>query len=289
MCLRPGNYIIIDKEMEHYKECMCLKETNTGPKDPTEQNYKDVTGCKLHSTQDEPPKYLCVLPKNHNGRCAHKLNFLFEPCCRNQVCKSIDNAIYSTPGNDDYVYKNRCSRIWQIVLSSGEQKKIRDKTKKKKCAIPLKEYSTPLHLACAYLDWVTYILNIQEIKNDYISEILLKDEDYIKYFNNHKIFLKEFYESFNRVVFDNNGFTVCPVTRYLFKLKDVADKTRDSRVDIMDTDMQLGHVVPRNEENITIKEMNLVPMTRRGNRIVGDNVFTDNLWVEDLRSILNNF
>ena len=272
--------------MDHYRECMCLKETKCGPNDPTEKNYQEVKNCDLHSLKCKS-KYLCVLPKNHVGKCSHKLNFLFDNI--DKVCISIDTAIYTTPGNDDYVYKNRCSRLFKIVLSTKEQLKIRDKTIKKKCAIPLKDHSTPFDLACAYLDWVTYILNIKEIKDDYTSKKLLEDETLLEYINNHKTKLNEYYKSLNRNVFDENGFTICGVTQYLFKLNDVADKTRDSRVDIRETDMQLGHVVPRNEENITIKGLNLIPMTRKGNRIVGDNVYTENVWIEDLKTILKNF
>lgn len=276
--------------MEHYIECMCLKETKYGPNDPTEKNYQEVKNCNLYPRQDES-KYLCVQPKNHNGKCSHKLNYLFDNSSENiyKVCTSIDTAIYSTPGNDDYVYKNRCSRLFKIVLSTKEQLKIRDKSKKKKCAIPLKDYSTQFDLACAYLDWTTYMLNVKEIKDDYLSKKLIEDESLLIYINNHKTYLNNFYESLDRKVFDENGFTICGVTRYLFKLEDIADTTRDSRVDIRETDMQLGHVVPRNEETITIKGLNLIPMTRRGNRIVGGNIFTENLWIEDLKTILKNF
>ena len=281
--------------MDHYKECMCLTETRHGPNEPTEKKYLDVKNCVLHSLKNKS-KYLCVLPKNHDGKCSHKLNFLLYKSSENsekdiieKVCKSIDNAVYTTPGNDDYVYKNRASRLFKIVLSSTEQLKIRDKSIKKKCAIPLKDHSTPFDLACAYLDWMTYILNIEEIKNDNTSYEYINSSVYKNYISKHKQFMENFYKSYNRTIFNKDGFTICCVTRHLFKLEDIADKTRDLRVDIKETDMQLGHVVPRNEETITIKGLNLVPMTRKGNRYVGDNVFTENIWIEDIKTILKYF
>tara|TARA_B100000212_G_scaffold258767_1_gene198807 strand:- start:9871 stop:10713 length:843 start_codon:yes stop_codon:yes gene_type:complete len=271
--------------MDHYEECMCLKETRYGPNDPTEKNYEYVEICVLHPLEHNS-KHLCVLPKGHTGKCSHQLNFLFnvdEEC--KQICRKIYSAIYSTPGHDDYVYKDRTSRLFKNVLSTEEQLKIRDKTIKKKCAIPLKEYSTPFDLACAYLDWITYILNVEEIQNDYISLEYYKSSVYKNYISKHKEFMENFYKSYNRAIFNKDGFTICCVTQYLFKLEDIADKTRNMRVDIRRTDMQLGHVVPKNEETITIKGLNLVPMTREGNRLVGEHIFTENVWLQRLMDI----
>jgi len=273
--------------MDHYKECMCLKPTTYGPRNPTRLQSEIVEGCK-NAYFNQGSNYLCVLQKGHTGKCSHTFNILFDK--HDKICKKVINnklnlAIYSTPGNDDVVYKNRASRLFKNVLSSIEHLKIRDKSKKKKCAIPLRDASTPQDLARAYLDWTVIILNVREIKDDYVSNEYLNNLGLRNYISKHKEFMENFYKSHNRNIFDKDGNTICGVTDHLFKMEDLVDDKRDIRVSNRETDLQLGHVQPRSEDEVTIRALNLVPMTREGNRLVGDHVFTKNVWSERLLRI----
>ena len=93
------------------------------------------------NASDKPNRYLqlWVRPNVFNTEPIHEWHQFTREDKLNKFCditeklsKSIDLAIYSTPGNDDYVYKNRCSRLYENVLSSFEEKKIRNKNDKKK-------------------------------------------------------------------------------------------------------------------------------------------------------------
>ena len=263
----------------HYNEVMCLQATRYGPNSIPEKETSFLSeSTKL--TERKNLKYLCVLPKGHKGKCQHKFTSFFKKTPEaKKVLKSIDCAIYSTPGNDDYVYKNRASRIHHSVLSNNEEKKIRDKKIKKKCAIPLKDATTPLFLAQAAFDWITYLISVPGV-----SDILNTNK--MSYFSDHKQFLENYYKGFDRNVFDSEGNTICCVTRHKLKITDVFDMERDMRTAIRDTDLQMGHNIPRSEEYITIRGCNLLPMTRRGNLLIGEKKFTENKWIEELKSVV---
>ena len=89
----------------------------------------------------------------------------------------------------------------------------------------------------------------------------------------------------NRDIFDGNGNTMCVVTKYPLKLSDIVDITRDNRVDIRDEDLQMGHVIPRSDDYFTITGFNLVPMSRKGNLMIGEDIFTENKWITDLHRL----
>lgn len=72
-------------------------------------------------------------------------------------------SIMESPGADDYVIKNRASRLFPIAISSFYEKKLRNKNVKLKAAIALKEFTTPFCLATAYLDWIVFILNVKDM------------------------------------------------------------------------------------------------------------------------------
>jgi len=271
----------------HYLEIMCLKATPYGPSDKKATECSSFLDTSVKLNDRENLKHLCVLPKGHSGKCKHKFNCCFIKCDQSErILSSLDLAIYSSPGNDDYVYKNRASRLHGNLLSNSEEKKIRDKTIKKKCAIPLKDATTPLLLAQAALDWMTYLLFVPGV-------IDLLDPDYvdygiiINYFMWNKEFLINYYESFNRVVFDKDGNTICCITRHIFRLDDIADLHRDIRVDIRDSDLQMGHNIPRSDNYITVRGCNLLPMSRRGNLIIGEKKFTEDIWIDELKSIVS--
>lgn len=269
----------------HYSGLMCMKDIK-GPK------YKDlydkfiINSKKM--TERKNLKYKCVLHVGHTGKCCKNFNSLFKKNKFNDKLKgSIDLAVYSTPGNDDYVYKNRCSRLFENVLSSKEEKKKRDKNEKKKCAIPLKDASSPILLNQAYLDWMTYIVNIKGM-----SDYLIHDEttkNIWAIINKNKEHLISVFGKDNRKVFNSDGYSICAITQNLIKPIDVSDPTRDNRKDILDTDIQLGHNYPRSEKYVSIRGENLIPMSRRGNLIIGERVFTQDIWIDELKQIINKY
>ena len=95
-----------------------------------------------------------------------------------------------------------------------------------------------------------------------------------------------FYNKFNRRVFDREGDTICCITKNKLTIKDIADLDRDIRFEPHDTDLQLGHNIPRSDKYMTIRGCNIVPMTRRGNLIIGEKIFTSNIWIEELKEII---
>ena len=185
---------------------------------------------------------------------------------------SLSTAIYSTPGNDEYVFKNRSSRLYGYALSTEEGRKIRDKTVKKKIAIPKKDMTTPDLLAQAALDWFIILMSTGDAWS-YMKESVRDDPLYQAYFGNHKKFLIDYYGSFNRTIFNDDGCTICCVTGHVLTIKDVCDPDRDQRIVIRDTDLQMGHNIPREDNYITIRGCNLLPQTRRGNQLIGENIF----------------
>ena len=104
---------------DHYKNLMCLKDTGRASiRDVSKEKFMvDVNKMKDRDNL----KKKCVLPVGHTGKCSHNYDNLFK---KNDITKkligSISLSIYSSPGNDDYVYKNRCSRLYENVISSIE-------------------------------------------------------------------------------------------------------------------------------------------------------------------------
>ena len=270
-----------EKELnEHYLTLFCLKSTKYGPK----QNNNNYINNSQILKNRENLKHVCVLPKGHKGNCEINYNKIFKKSnITNKLIGSIQHGIYTTPGNDDYVYKNRASRLYPIVLTKEEELKIRDKNIKKKCAIPLKEASTPILLAQAYIDWMTFILNIIDI-NEYLNKNYIMFNLINKGIKQNKLYLKNIYP--NRNIFDNNGNTICVITQNICLMKHFSDPLRDNRLIISDNDIDFSHNIPKNNLYVSIYGGNLVPMCRRGNLILGNKQFTDNLWINELQSII---
>ncbi len=289
----PDEYSNFEKSIEtcennsHYKSLMCMKDTQCGPKHDNTKDVLIVPGKKMSGRTNL--KHKCVLPLGHLGKCCQKFPKLFKKnSFTNKLLTSVETAINSTPGNDDYVYKNRSSRLSENVLSSTQEKIIRDKTEKKRCAIPLKDASSPILLAQAYLDWMTFIVNIADI-GEHLNVVEDENKSILLMLTKNKEHLISVYASFNRDIFDKQGNSMCVITRNVIKLADVADPTRDNRVDICDKDIQLGHNHPRSEKYVSIRGENLIPMSRRGNLVIGERVFTENVWIEELKSIVNPY
>jgi hypothetical protein len=264
----------------YYASFMCLKETNAGPRVVQSEH---TNSCILLPAR-ENLKHLCVLPKGHKGKCCHHYDGMFtNNDLSKKLKKKCETAIYKTPGNDDYVYKNRASRLFPIVLSNSEGRKIRDKTVKKSCAIPLQDASTPFHLAAAFIDFMVFINNIEGIE-----KLLNTNYAHFTIVQNmltlHKEHLIKKYAP--RKLFDEEGYTICVISQQRCKLENFCDDTRDMRTDCRDTDIQMGHVESRSDHVVSIRGENLLPMSRRGNLLIGEHNFMENTWFEELQRIV---
>lgn len=275
--------IDIHEKNNHYKSLMCMKDTQNGPRnDKSKDKFMEKIN-KLPGRENLKKK--CVLPLGHSGKCSCSFTLLFKKnSITTKLVKKIDTAVYQTTGDDDYVYKNRSSRLDNNAISSQEEKKIRDKNQKKRCAIPLKDASTPILLAQAYLDWMTFIVNIKDIDQHLNKQDCNKD--ILTMITKNKEHLVSIYGSLNRQVFNESGNSICVITKNEIKLSDVSDPTRDNRVNILDTDIQLGHNNPRTDNYVSIRGENLIPMSRRGNLIIGEKVFTQDIWIDELKQII---
>jgi hypothetical protein len=266
----------INKIDEHYTSLCCFNRINYKPKITNEHYIPD----KLKTNTEIYDYKVCVLPKGHKGKCQGDYNNIYKnDIYGNKLKESIRLAIFSTPGNDDYVFKNRASRLYPYYLTQEQEKEIRDKNQKKKCAIPKKDRSTPHFMAQAYIDWITYIINVYGI-DKCIDTNEYRTSGIKHLLNQHKQFLINYYDNYNRQIFDKNGYTMCVVMRKTFNLSDILDITRDMRKDYKDTDIQLGHNIARSDKYITIKGCNLLPMTRQGNLCIGENIFTEQKWID---------
>lgn len=227
-------------------------------------------------------KHLCVLPLAHTGKCCktpHKVLFVGDG-----LSNKFDTGIYSTPGNNGIIFKNRASRLFPIAITDSSERQIKNKNNRLACCIPLKDRSNPLMLASAYLDCLIIcnsISDIERIKTDHPYWVLYKD-----ILPTHKTHLANYFAIRNRSQFNQEGKTICPVTGYRFT---VDDFTRDSRIANKETDPQLGHCLARSEERYTIRGFNISFMSREGNRLIGDHDFFKSVWIDKLKNIVGRF
>ncbi len=309
--------------INHYGRYICLKplsETGSRPsthRDTIETAFKQIEPFITNTLDEITGKIenkLCILPKGHSGKCMSKChNNLFKrdataaaAAASTRFGTKIDQAIYTTPGNDGIIYKNRHDRGFPIVVSSANERLIKEYERalaaaaaagtvsKRSCAIPLCERSTPLMMATAYIDFMSYLLNIQGI-DEYLTpdeNLSAQEKEMIAFLQNtHKLFLDTFYRGYNRRIFTDrsdggSGFTRCAVRRYTFTPRDFVDTTRDSRFDISQNDIQIGHIVSRSDSEYTIRGLNVLFMSRRGNLIIGEENYLEEGWRDTLRGCL---
>jgi hypothetical protein len=268
-------------EWLYYKEILCCKIAGKTGTKIVEKSFNDLSeNCNINDNLNDIIKNLkqkiCILPKNHIGRCScnpHKKLF------KNKTINCKLDWIYTTPGNNDFIFKNRHDRLFPIKLSDDVEKDIRNKNKKLKCAIPLKDASTPEFMASAYLDYLTLILNVKGI--DKFLDI--KCQQYkllLPLVKKHKIYMINYYKKYNRIIFNHDGMSICPVIGTILDINDFLLERDDSN------GIQLGHVKPRTCKQYAIRGGNVLLMTREGNRIVGDNDFLNMDWLDKLFEIL---
>lgn len=275
----------------HYKNSYCLKEClNSSQKIKYIQNLYDKIEPYITNSLDEiiskRRNKLCILHKGHEGKCCHIVNLFKKNDTTDKLNKSIKNCIFDTPGNDGIIFKNRFSRLFPIILTKKNERKIKEKIDKKlNCAIPLREYSTPFMIATAYIDWMCCILNVSDI-----SKHIKYQENYINLLkNDHKIFLENEYLKYGRKIFNADNNTLCAVKKILIITKNISDELRDNRIDISPDDIQMGHVISKSDYYFATRGLNILMMTRDGNRILGEYNYLENEWIEQLKNIISHY
>ena len=266
----------------HYENIMCKKPTGrcVGKSTPQEDVYaSEVEGF----TKRELQKKLCVLPHGHDGPCSCNLKKFFKKDSAHKAATGkIDLSVFSTTGNDAYVYKDRASRCHQNAFTAKEERSIRNTNHKKKCGIPLKEFSTPNAMSDCYLDWMVFLWCTRGVE---VNTECPNYEAIRSMLTLHKQFIISHFTRLNRSVFDSEGNTCCCVTKEQMTLQNfVVDRIR-----IRDSDVQFGHIRSSSDNCLTIKGLNTVVMCRRGNLIMGERLFTENVWVNELRQILTPY
>jgi len=273
--------------VNHYSAMMCLKELATGgvTANKLQDAFKKAHAAahvKTVPSNEEiaamVPKYLCVLPNGHAGKCTKSPHGLFVD---KKIGSKIDTAVYSTPGSDGAVVFNRSTRVFPITVGSEDERKYRvaQAGKKAPFAIPSCEASTPYDCATMAFDIIMITLSIKGIETSgpYASMYGNSRKEHID-------FLSNYFKTYGRTIVNADGYLLCPVTGHVFRSEDLKDV---SRTVMKETDAQLGHCEPRCDGKITIRATNCIWMSRKGNRIVGDNHFLEDAWKTDLQNILD--
>lgn len=270
-----------EREWGYYETLMCCKEVDRKTDKTVKIAYEALRAeTEITDTLEEvlavQKAKLCCLPKGHGGKCTCNVHTTI---FNNKTISCKMEWIYSTPGNNDFVFKNRSHRLFPIRLSDTMEKEIRNKDKKLKCAIPLKDASTPEFLVSAYIDYLTLLLNVKGI-DKYLNKECAHYKMMLPVITAHKTHMAQYYKKHNKHIFETEGYSVCPVLGNIIESSHLLEG-RDHPDGI-----QLGHVQPRSCHEYTIRGGNVLLMSRDGNRIIGDYNFTDDVWIEKLRTIL---
>ena len=290
----------------YYSNVFCLKSClNSKCRESTIKKYYSEIKDYITNPFDEVLNYnqtrLCVLHKHHEGPCCSTPFSEKNMLQKSRVCAkmetSINSCIYQVPGDTsgNSYYKNRASRLYPIVISSDTKFKIKRESvssKIPKICISLKEHTTPFLMATAYIDWVTYTIHIEGMEENILTTL---EEPFMTWKKilqtQHAEYLHTYFKNRNRKVFEmKSGVrnTICAVKQNILTVSNFADTTRDNRIIIDQNDIQMGHILPRNNNEYTIRGTNLVMMTREGNRAVGENDYMDDTWILKDISILQN-
>jgi len=300
-----------EKELQEVYKGFCLKNVKKSILPNTIKKsfdaIKEYSITPLNELLENNSEQLCILEKNHQGKCISNskvLKKLFSDNSINdlindftnfdikdrdktysyeKIIKTLENkiefSVFSTPGSDDCIYKNRANRLFPLVLSKTQERKIRIKDNKLKCAIPLSEHATPFGIASACIDLITFILSIKDIEN-----YLINNSNLFREYMNHKIVLQNYWQKYNIKVFDNYGYLTKPL-KNVNELISIKNFSVD-KFDRKDSDIEMGHGTPRTEGILNIRGLNLLFMTRRENLILGDNDVRENSWREDLKNYI---
>jgi hypothetical protein len=263
---------------DYYRSVLCLEPLSGGCNEKTIRESYDKMQPFITNTIDEIIQQkqapLCVLPKGHSGKCSSSMSSLF-------THKSFQNSmawIFTTEGDDGYIYKNRATRLFPLAIPDSIEKQIKSKDHRLSCAIPLKNATTNLMAAAATLDYA--VLHYYIEKADTITNISFVEKyGLAALFATHKEKMIQVYRTHRKQIFHSDGHTLCPVLCQKIGIEHVFDSDRCNPYGI-----QLGHVLPRSNIRHTIRGFNLVLMTRTGNRLVGEHDFQSDDWLHILQS-----
>ena len=265
----------------YYKSIMCCNELEGGCTNKTiEEAYEKIrphVSNTLEEVMSHKQKPLCVLPIGHEGKCCSSLNSLFT----NRQFQNSMAWIWTTEGDDSFIYKNRASRLFPIAIPDSFEKKIKNKDLRLSCAIPIKNSTTALMAAAATWDYAVLHCSIDPRGHEFINKEFFAKYNLTTAFQRHKEKMINVYAQQNKVLFDSQGFTICPVIGDRIGIEHVFNSDRCNPMGI-----QLGHVLPRSNTRHTIRGFNLVLMTRTGNRLVGEHDFNSQDWLTILRNVV---
>ena len=263
-----------EAELQPYSNLMCMKPVGKVTLAPIRAAYAHLSKWISDPIEDAEKslRYSCVLPKGHKGGCDYNPT---KAIFKNKTIACKFDWLTSTPGDDDYIYKNRATRLFPFKVPDVLQRVWRDKGTKRKCAIPLREGSTPEMMSTAWLDYFTLMLSVEGIDEE------LKKYQHLEALRAmvavHKVELARHYSALGKTIFDTEGFSICPVMGTRLNVAQIANP------DLCDLNaIQLGHVIPRTDEQYTIRGKNILMMTRRGNLLVGDCSFLDDTWITQM-------
>jgi len=240
----------------YYTERFCLREVSVGgPKQKTVTDAFEKIECHVGDRLEDfvARKPLCVLPIGHTGKCIG--NF---PCVC-PVTKSKLNYITVSEGESEGPLKNRISRLFPVRVS----KKTASLFKKiglSKVAVPVSNSTTPEGMATCLIDIYTYI---QKVKGEGFEHPV---------FEEHWKYMCSVYPHMCR-----DDILVCPVTGEPITMHMLSLNARENEDGI-----EIGHLDCRCEHRFTIRGMNVFLMTRKGNRLVGENRFDSKDFRDDL-------
>ena len=136
-----------------------------------------------------------------------------------------------------------------------------------------------------YFDWSSYIISVIDIE-EYLNNDK-KNEYIFKTLQLHLIFIKENFEKYNRKILNENNNLICPITKEIIILENLYNE--NMRFNPNENDIQFGHVEAKSKCRYSIKGLNTLPMSREGNRILGENSFIEDIWIKKLKNILRDY
>lgn len=202
----------------------------------------------------------CILPKGHSGSC--NLNFsghnkIYKKFVENKLGFFL-KSVQTTPGNK-YFYKNRADRTYPFLISKNVNSALIDKFGKKEynLFIPVRDGGTPEMRTSALLDIYSFLFSL------FGDDFLVKNHD--------KHSLELIKDNLNRLKqvqtrsFKNDKLC-CPVFGWKIKKEDFFNRDRED-----DTKIEFGHIESVKKEKFMTRGNNIFPVTRTGNRMIGDN------------------
>jgi len=196
------------------------------------------------------------MPKGHKGKCCHSYKRFFPKQYANKFmdCKQA-------PGNMHKVfYKNRCGRVHPIQITKAYELELRllhgKKTNYGAC-IPIEFASTRFGCATAEFDLAALLT-----RHKGIAETLPSDIKSV--LDKHAEYLIEYYNKELGIYIEKEGYLCDWVTG---KILEAEWWELDSR---LNSSIQFGHVIPVKSDEYMTRGLNIIPMTKRGNLIQGD-------------------